>query len=356
MFWKHKQKLTYLVNQKMVVLTAILFMLMHSTAYTQDKQIKIGVLALRGAEESVTRWTPTAEYLTDQIPEYSFVIIPLDFEEIFEAVKLGEVDFVLENSSIYVELEYLYGIDRIATLNVLCKGKITNQFGGVIFTLKDRNDIKSVYDIKNKSFMAVHETSFGGWRMAQREFKDLGINPYKDFESVQFSGTHDNVVFAVQKGEVDAGTVRTGILEKMNNEGKIDINDFTILNQQHPDDFALFISTRLYPEWPFAKVKHTSDELAKQVCIALLKMHCDCEKAKDNGIAGWAIAADYQEVHECLKELRVSPYEEQGKITLVNFIQEYWHWLLVEFVVIVILILILIHIFWDLKVIFKKRS
>ncbi|MCK4888683.1 MAG: PhnD/SsuA/transferrin family substrate-binding protein, partial [Candidatus Aminicenantes bacterium] len=84
--------------------------------------MKIGVLALRGAEESMGRWTPTAEYLSKQIPEYTFVIVPLDFEQIFEAAKNSKVDFILENPSIYVELEYLYGIDRIATLNVLSQG------------------------------------------------------------------------------------------------------------------------------------------------------------------------------------------------------------------------------------------
>lgn len=345
MFWQHKQKCSFTGYRKWTILIILFFsLLIPSTVYAQVEQIKIGVLALRGAEESLTRWTPTAVYLSNEIPEYSFVIVPLDFEEIFEAVKHGEVDFVLENSSIYVELEYLYGIDRIATLNVLSQEEIYDQFGGVVFTQKNRNDINNIYDLKRKSFMAVHETSFGGWRMAQRELKDFGIDPYRDFADMQFGGTHDNVVYAVQNGEVDAGTVRTGILEKMNNEGKIDINDFKILHQQYPENFSLLTSTRLYPEWPFAKVKHTSDELAKQVSIALLSMPCDCIRAKDIGIAGWAIPNDYQEVHDCLKELRVSPYEELGKITLTNLIQQYWYWMLVGLVVIVILIFIMIYI------------
>jgi len=340
----NKQKISFTCNRKLVNLTAFLFVLVYSTVFAQDRQVKIGTLALRGGEESVTRWTPTAEYLSDQISEHTFIIVPLDFEQIVEAVKNGDVEFVLGNSSIYVELEYLYGIDRIATLNVLCRRKIDHLFGGVIFIKKDRDDIKSIHDLKKKSFMAVHETSFGGWRMAQREFKDLEINPYKYFANVQFGNTHDNVVYAVQKGEVDAGTVRTGILERMNDEGKIDINDFTILNKQYPDNFSLLISTRLYPEWPFAKVKHTSAQLAKKVSLALLSIPIDNQAVQYVDIDSWAIPSDYQSVHDCLKELRVSPYEEYGIITLPNLIQQRWNWILFVFISILVLISVVVYV------------
>ncbi|MCK4561022.1 MAG: PhnD/SsuA/transferrin family substrate-binding protein [Calditrichia bacterium] len=341
----NKQKLSFIINRKWAVLTAFFFcVLVHSIAYSQEMQVRIGVLALRGAEETVKRWTPTAEYLSTRISEYTFVIVPLDFEKIYEAVENGEVDFVLENSSIYVELEYLYGVDRIATLNDLWQEQAFNQFGGVIFTSKNRKDINNLDDLKNKSFMAVHETSFGGWRMAQREFKDYGIDPYRNFADMQFGDTHDKVVYAVQKGQVDAGTVRTGILEKMNKEGKINIKNFAILNQQHPDNFPLLLSTRLYPEWPFARVKHTSDQLSQQVSIALLSMPSDSEAARAAGIAGWTTPHHYQRVHDCLKELRVSPYEDLGKITLASLIQQYWYWILLGFISVIVLIAVVIYV------------
>ena len=334
-----KIKHNFIGYQQWVFFITIFFsLLLFSSTYAQNTQARIGVLALRGADESLQRWSPTAEYLTDQIPGYTFVIVPLDFEQIFEAVKNGSVDFTLENSSIYVELEYLYNIDRIATINGICNGNANNHYGGVIFTAKNRNDINFLDDLENKKFMAVDETSFGGWIMAKREFMDFGIAPYDDFASMQFGGTHDSVVYAVRKGVVDAGTIRTGILEKMDKEGKIDISDFKILNQQYPENFSLLISTRLYPEWPFAKLKHTSNTLARQVSIALLSMPPDNEAAKNTGIAGWTIPNNYQSVHNCLKELNHSPYEFHGKISMSNFIQQYWGWILIGFISIFILI------------------
>ena len=330
--------------KRLIIFVLFFSTLIHSIAYGQEEQIKIGILALRGAEETMERWTPTAEYLSAQIPEYQFIIIPLDFEEIYSATERGEVDFVLANSSIYVELEYKYGVGRIVTLQDLWQGQAYDEFGGVIFTRKDRKDINNLDDLKNKSFMAVHETSFGGWRMTQREFKGYGINPYQDFAEMQFGGTHDNVVYAVQEGLVDAGTVRTGILERMDEEGKIDIADFRVLDEQYPKRFSLLVSTRLYPEWPLARVKHTSDQLAQQVSVALLRMPSDSKAAKDAGIHGWTIPLNYQPVHDCLKELRVSPYEELGKITLRDIIQQYWGWMLGGFIGVVGLVMVTIYI------------
>ena len=340
-----KQKFSFISNRKLSILIILFFStLIYSTIFAQDEQSKIGVLALRGAEEAVNRWTPTAEYLSDQIPEYSFVIVPLNFEEIYNVVENDEVDFVLANPFIYVVLEYLYKVDRIATLKDLWQEQAYDQYGGVIFIGKNLKNISNLNDMKNVLFMATHEISFGGWRMVQREFMDFGIDPYSDFGSLQFSGTHDEVVYAVQNGEVDAGIVRTGVLEKMNEEGKIDINDFTIINQQYPDNFSLLISTRLYPEWPFSKVRHTSDQLAEQVSIALLSLSSTSKVARNAGIAGWTIPHHYMSVHECLKELRVSPYEDLGKITLTNLIQQYLYWILFGFIGVIILIFVIIYI------------
>ena len=127
-----------------------------------DKIIKIGVLAKRGPVRCLEQWTPTADYLTKAVPGKTFKVVPINFEQITTMVEAGAVDFLLTNSSFYVELEIKYGVNRIATLkNNLLQGTKTT-FAGVIFYQKNHPDIQSIYDLKGKSFMAVKETSFGG--------------------------------------------------------------------------------------------------------------------------------------------------------------------------------------------------
>ena len=326
-------KIFKIINRVWITVIFVVFLFYFAApgvSLADDSFVKIGVLAKRGTGHCLLKWMPTAEYLSNSIPNRHFVIAPLGFDKINSAVEKGKVDFVLANPSIYVELEYLYGANRIATLKNRRLGGTYTKFGGAIFCKANRNDIRKLIDIKRKSFMAVSETSFGGWQMVWRELKDKGIDPYRDFKELKFGGTHDAVVYAVRDGVIDVGTIRTDTLERMQHEGKIDIRDFHVIHEHGGEKVHLpFLhSTREYPEWPIAKVKHTSDELAEQVTIALLNMPGNSPAAKAARCDGWTIPLNYQPVHECLKELKIGPYKDLGKITMADVFRQYWRWFL----------------------------
>lgn len=289
--------------------------------------VKIGVLSHRGDFVTRIMWGPTSDYLEEAIPNHRFRIIPLDFDEVNPAVAAGDIDFVLVNPGIYVNLEVKYRVSRIATLYNLRGDVPYNIFGGVIFTRKDHPDIHKLDDLRGRSFMAVDETSLGGFQMAWREMKAQGIDPHEDLERLEFGGIHDRVVRAVRDGLIDAGTVRTDILERMALTDKIDLADFRIINSQRDPEFPFAHSTRLYPEWPFSKVAHTSNELAEQLAVALLQMPRDHPAAIAGKYAGWSIPLDYQSVHELFHELALPPYEDFGQFTLWDAMTRYWYWL-----------------------------
>ena len=305
----------------------LLFCFYPTNAFSSTNSIKIGVLAKRGKENCIKEWSPTAVYLSKAIQGYSFKIIPIDFKDINQKVENGEVDFILANSSIYVELEVMHGVNRIATLkNKRLNGTYTT-FGGVVFCLKQRSDIRNYRDLKKKHFAAVSKNSFGGWLMAWREFKETGVNPYKDFSKLSFAGTHDAVVYSVLNKKADAGTVRTDTLERMQLEGKIQLDDFFIFHEHGGGEVHLpFVhSTKEYPEWPMAKVMQTSDELAEIVAHRLIEMQPDSKAAMAASCSGWTIPKNYQSVHDCLRTLKAPPYQEYGKITPKQVFLKYWY-------------------------------
>ncbi|NER91785.1 MAG: PhnD/SsuA/transferrin family substrate-binding protein [Moorea sp. SIO1G6] len=297
---------------------------------SEVKIIKVGVMAIRGVDHTKTKWQPTLEYLSETISGYVFQLVPLEFDTLEEIVANQEVDFVLPNPGMYVELEWIYGARRIATLKNLRLGKPYTQFGAVILRHADRNDIQDLKDLRGKTFIAVSEIAFGGWQMAWETLLEAGVNPYRDFPALHFGGSHDAVVYAVRDGIVDAGTVRTDTLERMAQEGKINRDDFVILNQQtqYQDTFPFALSTKLYPEWPFSTLPHTPMELAEEVAIALITMPSEHPAAKAGRYQGWTIPANYQPCHETLRNLRVRPYEDWGKVTLGQVIHHYRYWLL----------------------------
>ena len=295
----------------------------NTTAANETTTINIGVLARRGPEACLQEWSPTAQYLSERIPGTSFQIVPLTFQEISSAVESARVDFVIANPYIYVELQNLYGVSRMTTIKRLTFQGYTPLFGGIIFCRTDRRKINSIEDLKGKTFAAVDETSFGGWMVAWRELNRLGIDPVHDFAALTFSGTHDDVILAVRDGKADAGTVATPVLEQMIAEGKIAPDTFRILNKETQPGFPYALSTRLYPEWPFARLKHTSDELAEKVAIVLLGMPMQSAAAQAAESAGWTVPFDYAAVEACMRELRVGIYKDYGKITLVLLVTDY---------------------------------
>jgi two-component system sensor histidine kinase TtrS len=260
--------------------------------------IKIGVLAKRGADKCLAKWGATGEYLSAQLGQ-PVKIIPLKFDAVEPAAASGKIDFILANSAFYVQLEKKHGAKAVATLINSSKGQALDRFGGVIFVRAD-SDIQELPDLAGKKFMWVKKSSFGGAQMAWRHMLDKGFDPERDCASVTDGGKHDNVVMAVKNGAVDAGTVRSDTIERMVDEGKVAMSDFRILDQV-ADDFPFVPSTELYPEWPLAALPNTDPAVAGKVSAALMGMAADSPAAKAAKCRGWTEPADYGSVQECLR-------------------------------------------------------
>jgi len=317
------------VYRVMLLLIACLLAVLPGISRTDSqKACSIGVLAHRGPEVAARMWTPTIDYLASKVTGYDFQLVPLDLDGMHAAEKRGELDFILTNPGHYVELEAHYGVSRIATLINDRHGGASTMFGAVIFASAHRKDIRSLADLEGKSFAAVDAAAFGGFQMAWRELNEAGIDPFAELSDLRFMGfPQDEIVYAVRDGHVDAGTVRTDILERMADRGAIDLADFTVLNPQTSIDFTLLHSTRLYPEWAFAKSDSAPDELARDVAIALLQMPRDDPATRAGRYVGWTVPLDYQRVHELFLELGIGPYQVSGDVSLANVLRKYWYWL-----------------------------
>ncbi len=284
--------------------TIFSLLLLFSEAIIATENYKVGVLTVRSIDHTINRWQPTLDYLTSKLPDYSFQLIPLSFGKVEDAVRKQRIDFLLTSSGQFSSLKKNYSLSPIATLRDRFKDNVTGQYGAVIITRSDRKDIHSLEDLKGKRFAAVHKKSFSGFLMAYDELKQAGIDPYSDFSVLNFmSFPYDDVVLAIQHNIVDAGTVRTGILEKMADKGRINIDDFKVLSQKQTNEFPLLLSTKLYPEWPFTALAHISSNTSAQVAAALSEMPAEHANSILSNHAGWSTNIDYEPVHNALEKL-----------------------------------------------------
>ena len=289
---------------------AILLLLLTTVCCNASETFNIGVLAKNGPVKALKMWKATGEYLTATIDGKTFEIVPLDFDAVNPAIEQSQVHFFLVNSSMFVTAKVKYGATAVATMINSRQGKPLQSFGGVIITSDYNEGINSIADLKGKSFMAVKESSFGGWQMAYKEILDAGIDPHKDFSRLEFGGKHDNVVLAVLNEAFEAGTVRTDTLERMAAAGTIDMADFKIINPKQNASFPFVCSTTLYPEWPLAKTAATDETVARQVVDALKKVKPSDLAAKNAKIVGWMDALDYSPVEALQKTLSIGAFSK----------------------------------------------
>lgn len=315
---------TYLILS-LILISSLLIKKIYSADY-----VNIGVLAVRGHGETLKIWSPMAEYLSREIPGYRFRIIPFDHNTIGPMIEKGELQFVITNPGSYVTIEKEYDAIRIATRISLYGKTECNKLGAVIFSRSGRDDIRDTGDLKGKKFATAHTKSLTWW-IAIKEMKDHGVNPDKDLRSIIYTEfPHDNIVYSVLSGKADAGVVWAGVLEKMAENGKIDINDFKVLEEKKSNEFPLHVSSDLYPEWPLAKMRTTSDFLSRSVASALFRLKKTDPAAVAAGISGWTTPLTYQPIHQLMMGLRVGPYKDYGKITLKNLFSQYRYSLLVS--------------------------
>jgi len=327
----HLQRLRLQIALAVKVCLLALTQLLLCIPNTADAgEIKIGVLAKRDPEKVLVRWSPLADYLSQSVKNNHFTIVPLGFDDIQQAVSNNEIDFVLTNPYMYIILEAKHGVSSIATLKNQYQNRGYDVFGSVIFTRSERADIKNIKDIKGKRFMAVDEQSLGGYQITRLEMKQHDIALDKDVSALQFGKTHDAVVYAVRDGKVDAGTVRTGILERMVDEGLIQQAEFRVLPplnaaNHNPSSFPLAHSTALYPEWPFAKIAKIPEQLAKEVALALLHLPADHLAAQSARISGWTVSQNYHSIHHLMQQLRSGIHAKPLiQLNLMDLLREQW--------------------------------
>jgi diguanylate cyclase (GGDEF)-like protein/PAS domain S-box-containing protein len=269
---------------------------------------RIGVLSFQNKPDTLTQWSATAQWLSQQLKPEQFQIVPLTYEELDRATASALVDFVFTNPEHYVVLRNRHHLRPMVTLSLLEGTQVLDSFGAVIFTRAD-NDIHTLQDVRGRRIAAVNPDSLGGFLMGADEFRNAGIdltrNPQVELE---WTGVpHSRVAQSVMAGQADVGMVRTGVLEQMQAKGQLRLEQLRVLNPQPDAQFPLLLSTALYPEWPFAAQPQTPNAVVKAVTMALLSVPPESPAAQSGHYFGFSSPADYTSVEELMRRLGVYP-------------------------------------------------
>lgn len=291
---------------------------MSATAPAQA--FRIGILAHRPVDEARAYWQPLQTALEAALPDKRFELVLSDFARLDDLVDRAAVDLVLTNPNHYIQLRTRQpGMRAMATTIEEVQGQLLPLFGGVIVVRADRAELRSLADLTGRPVAAVNAQSLGGYRTQLYAFHDQGL-PLPSLTQTLFTDMpHDNVIAAVLDGRVDAGFVRTGVIEEMAAAGRLDLTEIRLLNDQEVPGFPLRLSTRLYPQWAFAAMPGLDVEQVNRITAAALTLELPAESALRAAGLRFTVAVDYRAVEDLARALRLPPFEEIPRITVREF-------------------------------------
>lgn len=295
-------------------------------AVAHAKTLTLGVFTYRSAEKIMEEYQPIAEHISREL-NASVIIKPLDQKELENEVNVGNIDIIATNPTHYLSLQKQgKTTGAIATVVKRYGDVITPYLGGVIVTRADRRDIRAIADLKNKTIAIPNKKMLGGYLTQTYELFKAGINIAKDCNTPIYE-SHIASVEAVISGEVDAGFVRSGILEEMAAENKLNMNELFVINALHFSNFPLKISTNLYAEWSIVASKKLDVATVSKIAVALYGYKNDI--MGNDIISGFTIPGDYSEIDTLARLLRIPPYDKIPSFTLEDIWQKYGQTILI---------------------------
>ncbi len=204
--------------------------------------------------ESFQRHHRLVEYLSEQTGLPIRQVFPDTFDNYISMVGQGKIDISFSNPFIYVKLANRYGTKAMARI-IETDGRA--EFRGQIIARRDNEDIQSIEDCREKSWVAVDPSSAGGYLFPLGLFIDHHISLH-DFKEVAFAGgRQENVILGVYAGLHDIGAIREGSLSVV--KDKIDINQIKVI-----------ANSSWYPGWVYAYSPRLSQDVVDRVRDAML--------------------------------------------------------------------------------------
>lgn len=290
-----------------------------AAAYAEESTaaIRFAVLANRPKPDVAERWQPLARHFQNALQNRDVVLLPMTYPELEAAIARRDIDLVMTPPAFYVAMSVKKNLySPLATLVEWEQGLPLAEFGGVVITRGDHPRIQALQDLRGLRVASSDRDSLGSYQSQAYELLRLGIRP-GDYQLTEMGTMQDRIVEAVLAGEVDAGFVRTGLLEQMSREGRLELSRLRIVQADQVPPYPLILSTRLYPQWALAAMPWLDAETARLLAAAALALPPRGEVAQAVRISGFNVPGDYRVVEAMMRELRSPPFDEKVPLQVV---------------------------------------
>jgi phosphonate transport system substrate-binding protein len=223
--------------------------------FADEAVLRVSAIPDEAPTELQRKFAPLGKYLEAQTG-LKVVFTPVsDYAAVVEALATKKIDLAWLGGFTFVQAKIRTNGTAIPIVQRAEDAVFTSKF------ITADPAIKSVADLKGKTFAFGAPSSTSGSLMPRFFLQQAGLNPEKDFKNVAYSGAHDATVAFVAAGKAEAGVLNASVWDKLVEQKKVDT-----------DKVRVFSTTPPYFDYNWTVRGDLDPALVKKLTEAFLKL------------------------------------------------------------------------------------
>jgi phosphonate transport system substrate-binding protein len=209
-----------------VVLSALALALVRPVDLRADAPdiLRVSAIPDENPNELLRIYRPFAEYLASELGIKVQFTPVVDYAATVEGLAAKKLDLVWYGG--------FTSVQAVRRTNGTAKRLVLRQEDAEfksVFIARPASSIKSLADLKGKTFAFGSVSSTSGSLMPRFFLLQAGMHPERDMKQVAYSGAHDATALWVESGKVDAGALNFLVWDKLVQTKKVDLDKVNVL-------------------------------------------------------------------------------------------------------------------------------
>jgi phosphonate transport system substrate-binding protein len=264
-------------------------------------ELRMGVSSAENEAGAIARHEPVVKYLAQKLGVPVKIYRTADYAGLVEAMRGDQLEFSRFGPAVYSLGRRVMGDKLQPVLRDVDNNGAEGYYSVVV--VKADGPYQTIEDLKGKTFAFADPNSTSGYAFPSFYLKKQGFDPKAHFSGTVFSGSHENSVIAVAKGQYDAAATfwtneTSGMIQRVEGKGLIPKGTLRIIWK-----------SPLIPASPFCLRGDLPEDLKQAIVAAMIAMKDEAPEAwktfTDGQVSRYAPARheDYFDVVNVLAEL-----------------------------------------------------
>jgi phosphonate transport system substrate-binding protein len=274
------------------------------------KEVRFGVSSAENEAAAVARNQPMVDYLAKKFGVPVKIYRVSDYAGLVEAMRADQLEFSRFGPAVYSLGRRVLG-DKLQPLFRDVDNNGQEGYYSVVVVRAD-SPYRSIADLKGKNFAFADPNSTSGYAFPSYYLRKQGFDPQGHFGGSVFSGSHDNSVLALVRGQFDGVATfqvneNSGVVQRLTGRGMLPAGATRVI-----------WTSPLIPASPFSTRANLPQGLKDEFVAAMMAMKDEAPEVfksfTDGQVSRYAPAKheDYLDVIAVTEELEARRKQKPG--------------------------------------------